>query len=133
MIIDGVSRTANGPRPIRRRTGGGSFPVEADRPVPAEATVETAGVAMTSLLALQEAQSGAERDREAQRHGEAVVDALGELQLALLDGRNGDLEALARLAARPVAAADPALAGLMRTIQLRAGIELARRGRAASM
>ncbi|HYZ61637.1 MAG TPA: flagellar assembly protein FliX, partial [Acetobacteraceae bacterium] len=89
-------------------------------------------VSVLSLLALQEAESGAVQDREARRHGTAVLDELSELQRDLLGEGAPKLDRLAALAARPVAAADPALAGVLRAIQLRAGIELARRRPAAS-
>ncbi len=135
MIVGGVSRAATGTRPVRRRQQPGAFPVEAEHAGQPEAAVGATGIGMASLLAVQEAESGVRQDQEARRHGEAVIGELAGLQRALLCG-NGpapELEALAKLAGRSVRAADPALAGLLRAIQLRAGIELARRGRAASM
>ena len=93
----------------------------------------TPGVAVASLLALQESESGLQQDREARQHGEAVMDELTELQRALLGEDGPDLDRLALLVARPVTVSDPALAGVLRAVRLRAGIELARRGRAASM
>ena len=95
--------------------------------------VGTTPVAVMSLLALQEHESGLQQDREARQHGTAVMDELSALQRALLGGDGADLDQLEILMARPITAADPALAGVLRAVRLRAGIELARRGRATSM
>lgn len=132
MVVGGVSRAATGTITVRRGAQGSSFRVKADKTGSTETTVATTGVAMTSLLAMQEVESDAQQDREARRHGEAVIEQLAELQRALLWNAGPDLDRLARLLDQPVAAADPGLAGLMRAIRLRAGIELARRSRAAS-
>ena len=135
MVVAGVSRSGiSGPAPRARAGEGRSFGVTAERAAQADAAVATPGVAVASLLALQESESGLQQDREARQHGEAVVDELIELQRALLGGEHGpDLERLAVLVARPITASDPALAGVLRAVRLRAGIELARRGHAASM
>ncbi len=134
LVVVGVSRSNIGTAaPRRRGVEGRSFGVKAERATPSEASVPTSGVAVASLLALQEAESGLQRDREAQQHGEAVVDELTELQCALLGENGPDLTRLAQLAARPITASDPRLAGILRAVRLRAGIELARRARAAAM
>lgn len=84
---------------------------------------------LDGLLALQEAQTQAVSEREARRHGHAMLAALKRLQLALLT-RNGvsqdDLRRLADLAASPAPGADPALVSLLGAIGLRARIELAK-------
>lgn len=98
-----------------------------------DAAVATSSVSVTSLLALQESESGLHQDREARQHGEAVIDELTELQRALLGADGPDLDRLTALVARPITASDPALAGVLRAVRLRAGIELARRERATSM
>lgn len=133
MVVMGVTRSTTGTVVPRRRTEGRSFGVQAEEAARSDETVATTGVAATSLLALQEDQSGLQHDREARQHGTAVIDELTVLQCALLGGEDHDLNQLAHLAARPVTAADPALAGLLRAVRLRASIELARRGHAASM
>jgi hypothetical protein len=132
MWVNGVyrapsaaARTSRAPRP------GAAFRVSEEREETTEA-VATAGVAMPSLLLMQEAGSDALQDRDAKRHGAAVLDELRDLQLSLLGDGGPQLERLARLADRPIGAADPRLAGVLRAIQLRAGIELARRRPAAS-
>ncbi len=134
MVVVGVSRSGvSGPAPRLRVGGGRSFGVKAEQATQVDAAVATPGVAVASLLALQESESGLQQDREAKQHGEAVVDELTELQRALLGEHGPDLDRLALLVARPVTTSDPALAGVLRAVRLRAGIELARRGHAASM
>lgn len=134
MVVVGVSRSTIGTAaPRRRGVEGRSFGVKAERAAPNEASVATSGIGVASLLAVQEAESGLQRDREAQQYGEAVVDELTELQRALLGEDGPDLTRLALLVARPITASDPRLAGVLRAVRLRAGIELARRERAAAM
>ncbi len=85
-------------------------------------------VAALGLLALQEAGQDAVRDREARRHGDAMLQALRALQRALLGGGDDlslrQLEALARGAPPP---ADPGLAMVQAMILQRTAVELARR------
>jgi hypothetical protein len=70
------------------------------------------------------------RDKEARRHGRAMLQALGAVQLALLDGdgvqARSALAALATTAGDPRAAEDPVLRLIMREIAVRAAVELAR-------
>lgn len=134
MVVVGVSRSSmTKVASARRGTESGPFAVKTEQAAHTDATVATGSVSATSLLALQESESGLHQDREARRHGEAVIDELTELQRALLGADGPDLDRLTALVARPISASDPALAGVLRAVRLRAGIELARRGRAASM
>ncbi len=89
---------------------------------------------LDALLALQEAGAAVDdpalRDRDARRHGSEVLDALAELQRALLGG-GGERDALGQLSAllsRMPHADDPQLAALLGSVGLRVRIELARRG-----
>lgn len=133
MFIGGVARPgAVRGAPPRRGSGPASFKVPEARAAAAETANAASAIAMPPLLAMQEAESAALQDRDARRHGEALMEELTGLQRALLGGREPDLDRLAALAERKVGAADPALAGVMRAIQLRAGIELARSRSAAS-
>lgn len=132
MVVAGVSRAVSGVALPRRGAERSGFGVRTERAGRMEAAVPTSAVAMTSLLAMQEAESDAQQDRDARQHGEAVMDELGALQRALLGADAGDTARLARLLERPVVAADPGLAGLLQAIRVRAGVELARRARAAS-
>ena len=100
-----------------------------------------AAAAPGALLAIQEA-AGApsspasaaaeERDRRARRRGGALIEALRDLQLALLDGAEGDVARLADLAtlAEGEVVADPVLREAIAAIVLRARVELARRAAA---
>ncbi len=93
---------------------------------------QSAPVQVSLMLALQE-QAGAEAgDREARRHGQRLLAALAELQRALLCGTQADtLRELSRLCEEEEHAVDPALAGVIRSIRLRARLELARAAKAA--
>lgn len=111
--------------------------------VPSEAASTGATVAAASptrgldaLLALQETaaapQDPATRDREARRHGRDLLEELAALQKALLAGGDeageGALGRLVALLRSMPAAADPGLDGVLRSVGLRARLELARRG-----
>lgn len=134
MVVVGVSRSNTGSVALPRRGAEGrSFAVKAEQTAQTDATLATSSVSVTSLLALQESESGLHQDRAARQHGEAVIDELTELQRALLGEDGPDLDRLMALVARPITASDPALAGVLRAVRLRAGIELARRGHATSM
>lgn len=107
-------------------------PADTAQGVAASSTAATRG--LDALLALQEtgvaADNPAVRDREARRHGRAILEALAELQKALLGGSD-DSEVLGRLGALLGSlppAADAGLAVLLNSVSLRARIELARRG-----
>ena len=96
-----------------------------------------APVALAGLLAVQEAEGNAARDREARRRGAMMLDELTRLQRALLGGQidPDNLRALAALAAGPDGAgdgaADPMLAAAVRAVSVRARVELARVSAAA--
>ncbi len=92
---------------------------------------------MEGLLGLQEATAEAPsvagaRDREARRHGQALLSALAEMQLSLV--AQGDAPAalaslsvrMSGLAAAVPLAADPRLRAIVAAIALRARLELAR-------
>jgi hypothetical protein len=87
--------------------------------------------ATDALLSLQEAAYETPRDRLARQHGRRVLDALSDLQRALLSDVRGappDMDALASLVRAAPAVDDPALAAVMAAIRLRARIELLRHG-----
>jgi hypothetical protein len=127
--LDGIgptSPTARGPARPPARAAGFRLPADAAE-APAEAAA-TAGVMLGGMLALQEAESGAVRDREARRRGQEMLAALARLQRALLEG-NRDLPGLRRLAALAEdipQAADPGLRQALAEVTLRARVELAR-------
>ena len=96
----------------------------------------TAGLAATSaaapldaMLLLQQVEDGPTRDRQARRHGRAMLDGLAELQCALLDGSldPATAERLAALAQHCPEASEPGLRATLAGISLRVQVELARR------
>ncbi len=124
--VRGGGSVANGVG--RPRTGSG-FAVPTDQPAATRGPVSAGAVLHSSMLALQEAETETVRDREARRHGQAMLRGLAALQRALL--RHGGapeatLTELAALADAVPEATSPPLAALVRSITLRARIELAR-------
>lgn len=106
----------------------GLLPPEEDAQAPACAGAQEAAplTALTSLPVFLEPDDEG-RDRQAASHGKAVLDALGGLQLAMLDGGGAKaLETLSALAATQSEAADPRLRQVLRAIGQRAAIELSR-------
>jgi len=66
-------------------------------------------------------------DRQARRHGKAMLEALAGLQMAVLGGDAGSGRArLVELSKAPPEAADPVLRLILREINIRAAVELAR-------
>ncbi len=159
-MIDGIGRSpAASPARRAARGGGGTSgfalpPLPAGEPQAGDAAGAAEAAAagdsapvfaayMAGLLGLQERgpadalSAPAARDREARRHGQALLSALAELQLLLTgmgtgpDGSPEDVrmlsERLSGLAASIPAAADPGLRGVVAAIGLRAQIELTRR------
>ena len=92
---------------------------------------QSAPVEASLMLALQE-QVGVEAgDREARRHGQRLLAALADLQHAMLCGSEADtLAELSRLADEEGQAVDPMLAAAIRSIRLRARLELVRAAKA---
>ncbi|WP_159348928.1 flagellar assembly protein FliX [Roseomonas harenae] len=128
--IGGVGRAgpANGPR-ITSRGGGFRLPAGAK-----ESTEAAAAQAATplGLMALQEAEDAAARDRCGAARARDMLKELSSLQAEMLRGAADParLERLARLA-EGEAPADAVLADALASIALRARIELARRSVAA--
>lgn len=116
-------------RPAR---AGGQFTELLDSPQATESPVNVMPASPLTLKMTYEAACDAvSADREARRHGRALLRALGAVQLALLvphnEDESGEARAqLARLAATAPSADDPALRLILREIAVRAAIELAR-------
>ena len=111
---------------------GFNVPVGAPPPGPdVRGVARSAPVEASLMLALQE-QAGTEAgDREARRHGQRLLAALAELQRAMLCGSEADtLAELSRLTDDEGQAVDPMLAAVIRSIRLRARLELARAAKA---
>ncbi len=151
-MIDGIGRAPVASPARRAARGGGGFALPpqalpAGEPqaeaVPAGDSTPVFAAYMAGLLGLQEQgpadalSAPAARDREARRHGQALLSALAELQLLLTGMGSGPegspenvrrlSERLSGLAASIPAAADPGLRGVVAAIGLRARIELTRR------
>ena len=96
----------------------------------AHGVMQSAPVGASVMLALQEHAGTKAGDQEARRHGQRLLAALAELQRALLSGSEADtLQELSRLVEEGGQAVDPALAQVIRSIRLRARLELARAAR----
>jgi hypothetical protein len=135
-VIDGVrmERTGGVMRtgPRRAMQAGFVLPV-AEREAPAVGSA-MGPAALDGLLALQADQTGQIEEREARRHGQALLGGLRRIQLALLTPSGMESEALERLAALCDEAPFTEQAGLrdvLQSISLRVRIELARRGQMA--
>ncbi|WP_424812747.1 flagellar assembly protein FliX [Roseococcus sp. YIM B11640] len=117
----GGARRAAGATGFRLPTGQGEGRAES------AGAAEAAGLS-GALLGLQSGWTDAERDDAARRRGNAALEELSALQLALLSGR-ADPARLRRLAqlAEGEAGADPSLREVLQAISLRARIELMRR------
>jgi len=87
---------------------------------------------VNALLALQEVGDSTEGRKRARRRAEELLDRLEELRLAIALGEVplSQLETLAHsLAQRQGATDDPKLAQIINEIEIRAAVELAKRGR----
>ena len=127
-------RATEAARPGEAAVAGTAFRLPPEAPGAGGAAAAASPVrGLDALLALQEtavAQDPAARDREARRHGRDLLEELAALQKALLSGEAGEA-ALGRLVAllrSMPAAADAGLDGVLRSVGLRARLELARRG-----
>ena len=124
MVISGLSRTAATRMAAPRQGKAGGFRVSTN---PAEGPAPALAVSMPSLLRLQEAQGDAVSDRDARRHADEMLDALRDMQGALLAGARGaGLERVAQLARRAPEAADPRLQAVQRALLVRVAVEQAR-------
>ncbi len=117
---------------IGRVRGRSGFSVPAGEARAAGQAAATGSIAPAGLgvLALQDQDSPAERDRRARRRADQLLEELRGLQLELLGG-SPDPDRLARLEAleQGEAGADPALREALQAILLRARVEVARRER----
>ncbi len=131
-MVDGIGPIVPTARsPARASARGAGFMVPSGRAETAAGTAaaaEASEVSLGGMLALQEAESGSVRDREARRRGQEMLAELLRLQRALLAGQRdlGALRRLATLAADIPHAADPELRQAVAEVALRARIELAR-------
>lgn len=133
MRIDTIKTGAIGSRGAARSGSGVAFHVNEDG-----AEMQRAG-AMTqaapaqdigSLLALQAVEDPTLKKKKLVRRGKQLLDTLDEIKTDLLVGRvsEGRLNQLMALISQARERSDPALDGLLDDIELRARVELAKRG-----
>lgn len=135
MRIDGIGRAIPGPGGAVSRTGAsGGFRLADAHSAGASraATPLRPAPALDALIALQAIEEDPrERRRRAVKRGHGLLDALDELKFALVDGR-GDPAALGaltrRLSERGETSGDSGLDDALSAIELRAAVELAKRG-----
>jgi hypothetical protein len=134
MRIYGPNGTALAATPsAARRSGGGTFSVsEQEAPTNAGAATSLRSIStVDALLALQGIEDPTERKKRAVAKGRNALDILDKLKVSLLDG-SVDQSTLARL--KVVAegltdeSGDPGLDGVLREIDLRVAVELAKAG-----
>ena len=134
LITPGGLQPISVTRPLRRGGIGGAPAFEASLAgvsnVDAPETAGSTQVDAVNPMLLHELAVDSEerRDREAHRHGTEVLDLLAELQRGLL-GTGVDAGAVSRLASlvnQAPNAANPLLAAALRSVLLRARIEIAR-------
>jgi len=113
--VTGFSQLLETPDPADAAPAGEAAPAEA--PVTAH---------VGGLMTYEEARDRVVADRQARRHGRAMLQALGAMQLSLLDGDDAAVQALADLAAQVPEADDPVLRLILQEIGVRAAVELAR-------
>lgn len=113
----------------RAAPAGSGFSVATGAAAGPRPTYATAPVALTAILAQQEGSGEPAGDRDARRHGNAMLALLTELQHAVLGGPSESGAVLQRLSALAEAsprATTPALQSVIAAIGLRARVELAR-------
>lgn len=123
---------AAAPRRKRESANGAGFANHLGQPESAQQAGGTSGAgSVAALLAVQAAGDALEGRRQTVDRAEAMLKRLDALRLALLEGRIDD-DALKRLATdmerQSEMSGDPDLAELVAEIELRANVELAKRG-----
>jgi hypothetical protein len=132
--IEGNLRIGNtGARGTNRNTGSGvAFHVDEGNAAPRSAAPASAAPAagIEALLALQSAEDPALKRKKLVRRGTALLDTLEEVKADLLIGRvsEGRLNQLMALIGQARERGDPQLDALLDDIELRARVELAKRG-----
>jgi hypothetical protein len=132
--LDGIRGAASVPS-NGAKTPGGKFSVDdGATPLTHNARLSTmAGIDLESMLALQTVDEAAERDRSARKRGTAMIAALTKLQHTMLaeEDPSSALVALQDLTIDGAVADDPELDAILRAVDLRSRVEIARRQRRA--
>ncbi len=135
------ARRSNAGKEARRARGPGAsnrpFQLPDARPVQsrAEPAIPAAVAGVGTIIALQAVEEPSERRRRAVETGDRILDLLDKMKIALLSGEVSvsDLDTLKRTIGRQLdLESDPELNEILKQIDLRARVELAKiRGRAA--
>ena len=122
----GASRRASG-------ASGAGFTLPADGTRAATAASAASSVATVDAVFALQIDGAGRRQRQARR-GAAALDTLDRLQAALLDGQAGaaDLAALSGHLADREPTGDPGLDSVLRDIDVRAAVEIAKRQRSGA-
>jgi len=123
---------ANAPKKRAGETNGAGFANHLGQSTAAAQAESASGAgSVAALLAVQAAGDALEGRRQAFDRAENLLKQLDALRLALLDGRmdNAALKRIAdEISNQPMPTDDPMLAELVAEIELRAQVELAKRG-----
>ncbi|MGZ0188911.1 MAG: flagellar assembly protein FliX [Alphaproteobacteria bacterium] len=124
-------RSSSPKRKADKASGAGFAGHLSGNSAPASTDAATGPASVASLLAVQATGDALEGRRQALDRGEGLLQRMEAIQLALLEGRLDD-DALQRLAAelerQNTGSGDPDLSELIAEIELRAAVELAKRG-----
>ena len=130
--IDGNTRIGNVSGRAATRTGSGTFQIGGDSGTPQPRPVANLAptTSIDALLALQAVVDPIARRRKLVRRGKQLVDALEGLRADLLAGNlsDGRLNQLMAVMSQARDRGDPGLDSLLDDIELRARVELAKRG-----
>lgn len=132
MRIDSLGRiVSSGGAPRGSSQGGFHIAEDAQTEAPRPATPMRAMSSLETLIALQEVtEDPRERRRKAVTRGRDLLDALDDLKIAMMDGviNSQALAQLSKLAAERGPTGDAGLDDAISAIELRAKVELAKRG-----
>jgi hypothetical protein len=111
---------------LETRPDGGAVEEPGGAAAASSVRAPVAAAPLNGLMSYEQACERVQSDRKARRHGRAMLQALGALQVVLLEGGGPAAEALSHLAADVPEADDPVLRLILREIGVRAAVELAR-------
>lgn len=132
MRIEGNTRISNVSGRSTTVSSSGTFQIAQGAPAPESRPVATVAptTSIDALLALQAAEDPRARRRKLIRRGNQLMDALDGLRTDLLAGKlsDGRLNQLMAVMSQARERAEPGLDALIDDIELRARVELAKRG-----
>jgi hypothetical protein len=131
MRIDPAGTVAPHAAPSRTRRAPSGFVLPGDAGADEAEAAESAEAAPTiaplTLPPIESPAAGAADDARAAGHGDAMLKAMSDVQLALLEGTGeAACRTLAKLAESLPSAADPGLQAVLQSVAVRAAVVLAR-------